>query len=106
MLADKFAPADEYVRFSSVYKDPGVVDKIDLDCIPEHHLEMPLFYSVCKQRDGGFTYMTKLTALVQNYQVSDLDGFRYFTAGSGDGTPRAGRPDHGHTGVAPQKPVQ
>ncbi|KAA1245778.1 L-tyrosine/L-tryptophan isonitrile synthase family protein [Mycobacterium simiae] len=76
MLADKFAPADEYLRFSSVYQDPGVVDQIAPDYIPEH---------------GGFTYMTKLAALVQNYQVPGLGGFRYFTAGSGAGTPS--RPD-------------
>jgi L-tyrosine isonitrile synthase len=87
MLADKFGPANEYVRFSSVYKGPDVVDQIALNHLPEHHLEMPSFYSVYQRPDGGFGYLTKAAAVEHNYQVSEVEGYRYFVPGPRDDAP-------------------
>ena len=78
MLADKFGDSDEYVRFSSVYKSPEVREQIALNYVPEHHLEMPSFYSVCKRADGGFEYLTKSAALEQNYRLAEVEGYRFF----------------------------
>lgn len=89
MLADRFGASDEHIRFSSVYKSPEVCEQIALNYVPEHHMEMPSFYSVCKRADGGYSYLTMSDALERNYRIAEVQGYRFFEPATNDGIPES-----------------
>lgn len=78
MLADHFGDPSRYIRFSSVYKPPQVTDQIALNYVPNHHREMPSFYSVWRRADGSFSYVTHADAAARGLEVSEVKGYRFF----------------------------
>jgi hypothetical protein len=77
MLMDKLGHK-KFIRFSSVYKDPSVLDQVALNYIPNHHLEMPSFNCVVRLKSGEYAYLTRKEALARGYKVSTMSGYRYF----------------------------
>ncbi|MGV0816072.1 L-tyrosine/L-tryptophan isonitrile synthase family protein [Mycolicibacterium boenickei] len=78
MLSDRLGNQSDFVRFSSVYKTPEVIDQVALNHLPVHHLEMPSFYSVCKKHDGSFGFIKRSEAISRGLETSDVGGYRYF----------------------------
>jgi len=77
LLKEFFAGVD-YIRLSSVYKDPSVKDQIALNYIPANHLEMPSFNCVAQFKDGGYGFITKKDAVKRNFILSEDNGFKFY----------------------------
>ncbi len=78
VLLKEYFNNTDYIRFSTVYKEPVDAEYVAINYIPSHHLEMPSANCVVKNNNGSYKYLTKAKALSDNYIIDEYQGFKYF----------------------------
>lgn len=77
-LLKHYFNAGPYIRLSSVYKDPSILDQMAINYLPQHHFEMPSFYCVARLKEGTYQFIKKQLAENNNFVLTEHQGYKFF----------------------------
>ena len=79
-LLKKHFSGVNFIRLSSVFKDPSVTDQVAMNYIPDHHLEKPSFRCVVKLENGSYGFIKRKDAIEKKLTLSDHLGYKFYMA--------------------------
>lgn len=70
-----------YIRLSSLYKDPSMSDCVAINYLPNnHHLSTPTFNCLVEYQNGKYDFIKKYIATEKNFILAEMKGLKYFQA--------------------------
>lgn len=90
-LIKHFFKDSSYIRLSSLYKDPSLLDYLAINYLPHNHLSTPVFNCLVEYPDGKCDFIKKCVAIEKNFILAEINGLKYFKADPWGSTVSAAR---------------